>query len=340
MAETRRPSGLSRVPHNEDNPWHFGRLMSLVVGVIAFGTFGYTVFFGWPVVDALYMTMLTLTAVGFTEVHPLDTAGKLFTISLIVLGVTVVVVALSTVARAIEEGGLGERGRRRRMVKRVSQMSGHAIVCGFGRVGRTVVEELERDGVPYVVIDKDEGREHELLDAVSAYFIGDATKREDLEAAGIHRARALISAVDDDAENIFITMVARSVSSTVWIVARAEQEESIGRLLTAGASRVFSPFVTAGREMAYAAVKQRVVDFIEVEAANAEPLRLEELRIDAGSDLVGKVLGDVRGRATALAIRHADGRVDAPPDDGATLQEGDALVLLGERDALRPLEQA
>ena len=324
----------------DDNPWHFRRLLLLVAGVIAFGTLGYVVLFGWPFVDALYMTMLTLTAVGFTEVHPLDTAGKLFTISLIVLGVTVVVVALSTVARAIEEGGLGERGRRRRMARRIAHMTGHAIVCGFGRVGRTVVEELERDGVPYVVIDKNEGREHELLDAVSAYFIGDATRREDLEAAGIHRARALISAVDDDAENIFITMVARSVSPTVWIVARAEQEESIERLQTAGASRVFSPFVTAGREMAYAAVKQRVVDFIEVEAENAAPLRLEELRIDSGSELVGKILGEVRGNATALAIRRSDGSVEAPPNDAVTLEEGDALVLLGEPDELRSLEQA
>ena len=324
----------------DESPWHMRRLLALVLSVVSFGTLGYMVFWGWSFVDALYMTVLTLTAVGFTEVHPLDTGGKLFTVMLIVLGVTVVVLALSTVARAIEEGGLGERGRRRRMAKRISHMTGHAIVCGFGRVGRTVVEELERDGVPYLVIDKAEGREHELLDAVSAYFIGDATKREDLQAAGIDRARALISAVDDDAENIFITMVARSVSPTVWIVARAEQEDSIERLQTAGASRVFSPFVTAGREMAYAAVKQRVVDFIEVEAEHAAPLRLEELRIDGGSDLVGKVLGEVRGRASALAIRHADGTVEAPPTDDVVLREGDALVLLGERDDLRPLEQA
>ncbi|MBW3594379.1 MAG: NAD-binding protein [Actinobacteria bacterium] len=326
--------------YRDENPWHFGRLGLLVASAIAYGVVGYMVIEGWGFVDALYMTVLALTAVGFTEVHPLDQGGRIFTISLIVAGVSVVVIALSIFARAIEEGGLGQRGRRRRMAKRIAQMKGHAIVCGFGRVGRTVVEELERDGVPYVVIDKDEGREHELLDGVSTYFIGDATKREDLEAAGIHRARALISAVDDDAENIFITMVARSVSATVWIVARAEQEESIDRLQTAGASRVFSPFVTAGREMAYAAIKQRVVDFIEVEAEHAAPLRLEELRIDSGSDLVGKVLGSVRGRATALAIRHADGRVEAPPSDEVTLQEGDALVLLGERDELRPLEQA
>ncbi len=322
-------------------PWgRFGWLAAFVAAVIVYGVVGYMVIEGWSFVDALYMTVLALTAVGFTEVHPLDENGRIFTITVIVLGVTTVVLGLSLAARAIEEGSLGERGRRRRMARRIAHMSNHAIVCGFGRVGRTVVEELERDGVPYLVIDKNEERERELLDDTSAYLIGDATKREDLEAAGIHRARALISAVDDDAENIFITMVARSVSEKVWIIARAEEEESVGRLQTAGASRVFSPFVTAGREMAYAAIKQRVVDFIEVEAEAAPPLRLEELRIDAGSDLVGKRLGDIRGRATALAIRHANGEVVAPPDDSVELEEGDALVLLGEREALRPLEQA
>lgn len=323
----------------QGSPWHFRRLLLLVFGVVTLGVVGYMVIEGWNFVDALYMTILTLASVGFREVHPLSLTGKVFTITLIVLGVTVVVLALSLVARAIEEGGLGERGRRRRMAKRISHMSNHAIICGFGRVGRTVVEELERDGVPYLVIDKNEDRERELLDDASAYFIGDATRREDLEAAGIHRARALISAVDDDAENIFITMVARSVSDKVWIVARAEQEESVDRLRTAGASRVFSPFVTAGREMAYAAIKKRVVDFIEVEAAAAPTLRLEELRIDAGSDLIGKVLGDVRGKARALAVRHSGGEVETPPEDSMTLQEGDALVLLGDREELRPLEQ-
>ena len=321
------------------SPGRFRWLLILVLGVVAFGTTGYVVLESWSVLDALYMTVITLASVGFTEVRPLDAEGKIFTILLIILGVTVVVLALSLVARAIEEGDLGERGRRRRMGKRISQLSNHAIVCGFGRVGRTVVEELERDRIPYVVIDKSEAREHELLDTVASYLIGDATKRPDLEAAGIHRARALISAVDDDAENIFITMVARSVSPSVWIVARAEEEESVERLQTAGASRVFSPFVTAGREMAYAAVKQRVVDFIEVEAGSAPPLRLEELRVDAGSDLVGKELGKIRGQARALAIRHANGDVVAPPEDSITLQEGDALVLLGEREELRPLEQ-
>ena len=170
-------------------------------------------------------------------------------------------------------------------------------------------------------------------------MIGDATRREDLETAGLTRARALISVVDDDAENIFITRVARSVSPDVWIVARAQQEESIDRLQTAGASRVFSPFVTAGREMAYSAINPRVVDFIEVERPGEDSMRLEELRVDAGSNMIGRTLEEVRGSARALAVARSGGEVIAPPTDDVRLQEGDLLVMLGMREQLRLLEQ-
>ena len=224
------------------------------------------------------------------------------------------------------------------MQRRVEHLRDHIIVCGFGRVGRSVVEELQRDEVPFVVVDKSEDRGHELLDDGATYVIGDASRREDLEIAGIHRARALISVVDDDAENIFITMVARAVRPDLWIVARAQQEESIDRLQTAGASRVFSPFVTAGREMAYSAINPRVIDFFEVETPVAA-FRIEELRVDGGSSLVGRRLGDVRRGVRALAVARADGEVVAPPDDDVRLAEGDLLVMLGDREELRPLEQ-
>ena len=321
------------------NPWQrFGWLAVYLAILVVFGVAGYMVIEHWNLIDALYMTMLTLTAVGFTEVHVLDTAGKAFTIVLIVLGVTGVVLTLSIIARVIEEGGLGERGRRRRMEKRVEHLSNHCIVCGFGRVGRTAAEELRRDGVPFLIVDKNEEREKELIEAGVLYSIGDATRKEDLETAGVHRARALISVVDDDAENIFITMVARAVAPDLWIVARASQEESIVRLETAGASRVFSPFVTAGREMAFSAINPRVVDFFDIEAAGAEPLRLEEVHIDTQSGLVGRSIGEAAGEAQVLAVHRADGSVTTTPDPSLPLEEGDTLIVLGSRSSLRPLE--
>ncbi|HET7482048.1 MAG TPA: potassium channel protein [Actinomycetota bacterium] len=317
----------------------FGWLALYLVAVIVVGVLGYMVLEGWNLVDATYMTTLTLTAVGFTEVHHLDAAGKVFTITLILLGVTGVVLALSMVARYLEEGGFGERGRRRRMERKIAGLSNHCIVCGFGRVGRTVTEELTRDGVPFLIIDKSEDREKELIDAGMLYLIGDATRREDLETAGIGRARAVISAVDDDAENIFITMVARAVAPEIWIVARASQEESVQRLETAGASRVFSPFVTAGREMAYSAINPRVVDFLEIEGTGAQAMRLEELHIDSDSRLAGLSVAEATGEANVLAVRRASGDVVASPGSDLILEPGDSVIVLGNRAALRLLER-
>jgi voltage-gated potassium channel len=322
------------------SPWkRFGWLAVYLALIVAVGVVGYMAIEHWNVIDSLYMTTLTLTAVGFTEVHPLDTAGKAFTIVLIVLGVTGVVLTLSIIARVIEEGGLGERGRRRRMERHVQSLTNHCIVCGFGRVGRTAAEELKRDGMPFVIVDKNEERERELIEAGVTYSIGDATRREDLEAAGIGRARALISVVDDDAENIFITMVARAVAPELWIVARASQEESVQRLQTAGASRVFSPFVTAGREMAFSAINPRVVDFFDIEAPNAEPLRLEELHVDEQSGLAGRTIAEAAGDAQVLAVRRANGTVSTSPDAGLQLEGGDSLIVLGSRASLRTLER-
>ncbi|MGH2808947.1 MAG: potassium channel family protein [Actinomycetota bacterium] len=339
MAQARRPPRLAGQGRGLDHRLRNLRFVALfaLVTLVA-GTIGYIVIEGWTPLEAFYMTITTLTTVGFAEVRPLGTGGRLLTIGLIFTGVAGVFTTIGLLATAMQEGVLGEGGRRRRMQRRIDHMRNHIIVCGYGRVGRTVVEELKRDDVTFLVIDQSETRERQLMDDGLTYLIGDATRREDLMTAGIDRARALISVVDDDAENIFITMVARSMSASVWIVARAEQEESIDRLHTAGASRVFSPFVTAGREMAYSAINPRVVDFFEVETG-AMALRLEELRVDAGSNLVGKTLADVRGDARALAVAHANGQVVTPPDENLRLEEGDVLVVLGQRNELKVLEQ-
>ena len=339
MAETRRPSRIAR-RMAEDRLRSLRVVALLAATTLVAGTAGYVAIEGWTLLEAFYMTLTTLTTVGFGEIRPLGTGGRILTIVLILTGVTLFILSLGLLAQAVQDGALGDRGKRRRMQKRVNRMSGHCIVCGFGRVGRTVVEELKRDRVDFLVIDKDDDRKRELEDDDCPYVIGDATRREDLEMAGIHRARALISVVDDDAENIFITMVARSVQPDVWIVARAQQEESIDRLQTAGASRVFSPFVTAGREMAYSAINPRVVDFFEVETPGTQDaMRLEELRVDGGSKLIGRSLAEVRGGARALAVARAGGEVITPPTDDLRLQEGDLLVMLGMREELRPLEQ-
>ena len=328
------------MPDTRPSPWTPLRLPGLIaLAVLGYGISGYMLFFQWPFFDALYMTVITMTTVGYGEVREMDAAARLFTISLLLLGATVVVLTLSIAASLLMEDPLRERIRRRRMSKRIEDLKDHHIVCGYGRVGRTVAEALSAEGCPFLVVDRSEERARELIEDSYLYITGDATERSDLQHAGIERARALISAVDDDAENIFITMTARSLKPDLWIVARASQENTIDRLRTAGANRVYSPFVTAGREMATAAVNPGIIDFIELKMEGLPLLRVEELEVEPGSHLIGRALDEVKGEAHALAVRRRDGSVLAPPGPSVRLGEGDVLVLLGERDALRPIEQ-
>ena len=225
-----------------------------MVGVVAIGTTLFVILEGWSWLDGFYMTVTTLTTVGFGEVHPLDTSGRLLTIALIDTGVTLFIVALSLLAQVIQEGALGESGRLRRMGKEIRDLRGHVIVCGYGRVGRAVAQTLQKRGVEAVVIDARPDRERDIHDDGLLYWIGDATLENDLRAVGIDRAQALITAVDDDGDNIFITMVARALAPELWIVSRASEQTSTTRLEIAGANRVYSPYVTAGQQMAAAAI--------------------------------------------------------------------------------------
>ena len=340
MAQARRAAGLTLTVARRPGVWAALSIPLLAaLGAIAYGVAGYVLLFGWSFIDGLFMTITTMTTVGYREIRPLGTPERLFTISLLVLGVSVLLMTLSIAASLLIEDPIRERIRRRRMNRRIEDLREHFIVCGYGRVGRTVAETLAAEDRPFVVIDRNEERAGELADAGVLFLTGDATERDDLMKSGLLTASALISAVDDDAENIFITMVARDLKPDLWIVARASQENTIDRLRTAGANRVYSPFVTAGHEMATAAVNPGVVDFIEVKMEGLPSLRLEEFEVEPGSHLVGRRLSDVKRDAHALAVRRRDGSILAPPDTGLTLEEGDILVLLGEREALRPLEQ-
>lgn len=320
------------------SPWAPLRIPALLsLGVLIYGVAGYMLFQEWTFLDALYMTVLTMTTVGYREVEPLDSSGKVFTITLLVAGAGWLILTLTIIAGLLQEDVIRERLRRRRMRKRLEGMSGHFIVCGYGRVGRTAAETLREAKLPFVVVDKSEERERELIDDEVAYLIGDATLEEDLVAAGIHRARGLICAVDDDAENVFITVVARSVREDVWIVARASEEASRDRLKRAGASRVYSPFVTAGREMANAAANPVVVDFMEVTAEGTAVLLVEEIEVQAGTSLDGNSLAVTKGSSTALAVRRSDGSLLVPPPEDLTLVAGDVVVLMGTRESLPTL---
>lgn len=309
-----------------------GIAVVFVVGVTGYGAFGF------GVVDALAQTALVMTTVGFLG-PTLSDAEKIFTSIIALLGVTMYFAILAEVAVAISEGRFGSVSRRRRMQRRIQDMRDHVIVCAYGRVGRAVARELEAEGERYVVIDTKKELEPQMVSDGVAYLVGDPTSEVVLKQAGIESARAVVSAVDSDADNVFITLTARSLNAGLYIVARAADPASPDRLYRAGADRVISPYVTSGRHMALLALRPRVVDYLEVRGrADQEPLRLEEVLIEDGSPFIGRPLGEVVGEAAPLVVRRADGQTIPGPSLTEQVQSGDLVVVLGDPGALRGFE--
>lgn len=304
-------------------------LVVLVVVSTAYGVFGYMVFEGWSFTDSLYMTLMVLSTVGFREVYPLDTAGQLFTSTLMILGVAIVLVTLAAVASWVTAEQIGTTRRRRRMQKRIDALDDHIIICAYGRVGRAAARELKDEGVPFVVIDPKEELEERMASDDVAYMVADPSLEEVLKRAGIERARGLLCAVDSDATNVYITLMARSLHPELYIVARASEPGSDVRLQKAGANRVVSPFVGSGREMAWLAMDPALMEALGLTAqSRSRSVIIEELLAEEGSELVGATVAGASGARIPVAIRHADGRTTANPDADLRLQEGDVLIVL------------
>jgi len=310
-----------------------GPVVLIVAGIVGYLGFGYS---PWM---AVAMTLLTLTTVGFAPGTRLPTSVLVFTAGLALLGVGLFVVILGLAATAIVEGRVSLFSRSLRMRRRIDELRGHFIVCAYGRVGRAVARELEAEGAPFIVVDSKAALEPDLERAARCYLIGDASDEAVLRKAGIERARGLICAVDSDAENVFITIVARSLSPELLIVARAAREHSADRLYRAGATHVVSPYVTSGRRMANLAVRPHVVEFFDVARAGQPGLRLEELEITEGSALVGRTLQQLSGPAVPLLIRRRDGQLVANPSRELQLQAGDVLIVSGQASDLTPLDR-
>jgi len=309
-----------------------GLLVVVVTGIVGFLLFGY------DAEAAVAMTLLTLTTVGFATPRDLPSGVQLFTAILAVLGVGLFAAILGVAGTAIVEGRVGALSRSRRMHRRIDQLRDHFIVCAYGRVGRAIARELEAAGTPFVVIDSKVELEPDMQRDGVPYLLGTASSEQILREAGIDRARGLICAVDSDAENVYITVVARSLSPQLRIVARAAQEQSADRLMRAGATHVVSPYVTSGRHMAELALHPHVVEFFDIARVGQPDLRLEELAVTADSPLVGRALSEMTGQAVPLLVRRDSGELIANPSKQLQLREGDVVVVYGEPQTLRPLD--
>jgi voltage-gated potassium channel len=317
----------------------------LLVGVVIVGTLGYHILEGWPWLDALYMTIITMGTVGYGETHPLDANGRIFTMFLIIASLGIAGYALTTVGTFIVEGELYQVIRGRRMDKRITNLSNHVILCGGGRVGRSVADECHKTRTPFVVIEQDEvALQHVLeLDDIP-YLQGDATQDEILLLAGIERAKGLIAALGEDKDNVFIVLSARSLNPRLRIVARATEEKNIGKLRKAGADEVVSPNVIGGLRMASVMLRPTVVNFLDqMLRVTGETLRVEEVHVDKVPGLVGKTLAgaDIRQRYGMLvvALRSREGRHQFNPSGQTLLQSGDILIVMGTPEQIAAIHQ-
>ncbi len=315
-------------------------LLALAFVLVA-GTIGY-VGFGFSVLDAAYQTVTTVTTVGFREVRPLDGAGKTFTIVLILVGVGTALYALTVLLEALIEGHLRLALEARRMDREIGRMSGHVIICGWGRVGRASARYLSASGATAVVIDKDAGR----VDGIEhPAVVGDVTDDQVLKAAGIDQARALIAALDTDADNVYVTLSSRALRPDLVIIARARTETSRPKLVRAGADRVVNPQLIGGRRMASFALQPHVAEFFDVVMHDeALDFGVEQVEITAGSPLAGRrlaeaALGEKTG-ALILAMRCGpDGRFVVNPGPDTELSPEAILIVVGKPDELDALRR-
>lgn len=311
--------------------------------LVAAGTAGYVVLEGWPLLDALYMTVTTLATVGYREVHPLSRRGLVFTMLLIVLGVGIALYLLAQFAELVVDGRLREGLRRRAMERAIAKLSKHIVVCGYGRFGRVVVEELRRAGETVVVIDLAPGLADELAGAGIPFVIGTAASDDALVRAGVARARAIVVATSSDADNVFITLAARELSPSIRIYARGESDTAARRLERAGACSVTSPFRIGGQRVAASILRPSVVDFLEIgRPREGGEVDLEELRIGAGSALVGESVRGLEARAPGVrvvALKRAEEAMLLAPAAEVPLAEGDHVVVIGGRAPLLGLAE-
>ena len=310
--------------------------------VVITGTVGYMAIEGWSFIDSLYMTIITISTVGFEEVHALDTAGRAFNIFLIIGGTSVMLYTLTSVVQYLLEGQLVNIWGRRRMKDRISKLNNHVILCGYGLVGREVARVFESESTPFVVIEAD--AQVVALAAESNYMVieGNATSDDVLVEAGIHRARALVAALGTDADNVYVTLSAREMRPDLFVVARHSAAESESKLIHAGANRTMSPYRIGGRRLAMLTLRPVVVDFVDTAMrSRSGDLILENVKLSSDSPVAGRTIQDSQQYSrgvSILAVKKKDGILLANPSQETLLEVEDELVVIGTREQLRGLE--
>ncbi len=312
----------------------------LLLATIGFGTAGYVIFEDMPPFDAFYMTLITISTVGFSEIKPLTDIGRVITIIIIILGISLLTYTLGQVARVFVEGELRKILGRKKLEKQISALENHYIICGYGRIGSIIVKELSVANIPLVIIEQEAEALAELEANQLLYLNMDATTDEALIAAGLERAHGLVTAVSSDADNVFIALSAKGLRPDIFILARASDVKNESKLLRAGASRVVCPYQMGGRRMAEILHKPTVVDFLDQTMMHNElGLQMEEAIIPEHSPITGKTVVSSNLRqefgVIIVAIKRTSGEMVFNPGAGETFNAGDVIVVIGKKAEVR-----
>ena len=323
---------------------HFAFLMMLVAGLVVIGVAGYMIIEKWNLLDALYMVVITLATVGYKEVHPLSTAGTIFTILLIVFGIVTLYYVIRVVGEYILMSRLDEQYKLKKMTAQIQNLTNHYIVAGFGRVGSKIAGELLREGVPLVVIEKEAANVEACRSRGFLCVLGDATSEEGLLEAGLMNAKGLITALGRDSDNILVVITARTLNSGLFIVSKANHDDAVDKLVRVGANRAVSPYQISAFRMATFALHPGVADFVDnvFDLKNSE-IQITDMTVGSASPLVGapieKYLANRKSGVSVLVINRQDGHAIINPLGDTVIQAGDRLIMMGIRTNLEAIEK-
>lgn len=313
---------------------------AISIGILLFGTGGYMVIEGWSVLDSLYMTIITMSTIGYGEVNVLSDYGRLFTIVLIVVGVVVASYVVTTVVELFTSQEFLEQIRYRRRHRELEKICDHTIICGFGRLGRNLAKELGLRRCPLIVIDKNPEAVEDCRHLGFPVMQGNAADERILEEAGINRAKSLVAAADSDAENVFIVLSAKSINPGLEIISRCNSEHSIPKLEMAGVKTVISPHAIAGRRVAQLLTHPNVMNFLDgVLEFGDQQMRLEEFIISENSPLAGQALREARLKVAVLAVTHPDQPLLSHPNADTKLLPGAGIIVMGVEQELNELAE-
>ena len=317
-------------------------LMALAAAIL-FGTAGFYLIEGWSLADSLYVTVQTLTTVGYGDLPPHTGKGRIFAVVVMLIGAGGVALAVSTIVQSVVQSELVATFGQRRRTRKMSRLRQHYIVCGSGRVGSHLVRDLVRTNQNFVVIEQDQQKAAEFTQRGVNVLVSDATLEETLREARVEHARGLAACLPDDADNVYVVLIARDLNPNLHIVARAAEEQAEAKLLRAGANHVVAPTIIGGHRMAIALTKPAVSEFMDSITANQLGLGFEQVEVDAASSLVGKELRSTTIRSeldvVVVSIRRQNGETLFNPAGDAQIENGDILIAIGRAESLSELNK-